>query len=505
MLRSIVGQPFLIGLVVATCLLISAATVLTRAPSYSASTTLHVVNLRLSMSGRDDAFYAESQFDPTFLETQIQIIASETIADKVIARINLEPEPAKPGLLDFLNIKLPSSVTTTPDADLKKSALLKSFSKSLAVSRIGQSNLVEIRYTDSIPSRASAVANEVAKAYLEKINDDRLEAAQAGSGWLRDRLREIGAKAQIVSQANTPTTKSDLPGSIILAASGLVGVIAGMFLALLRAFSDNKVRSPEQLAEICNIGCLGIVPKIGSRENNTARLTWVARNAFSPLWQTLRQAGVITDGEALSSRLRYVGLTSTLPGEGKTVMAANFAAMMANAGKKVLLVDAQPYHPSLSRAFTAQSAPGLIEFLGDTSRPLSEYVQFGEVTGLEILPLGGGVNSSHTAQLLWSNAMKRFMSDTSGYDIVIFDLPPMIASGDLRAAAAYLDAMIFVAAWGKVREAEIRSAINLIPTVRDKMIGVILNKVNRRGMRRISSPEASFLSRQSRLARYQRQ
>lgn len=188
------------------CAILAVGYVQFRSSHYTAQTILNITNLRLSSTDQD-TFYAEALFDPTFLETQIQIIASEPIARAVIGA------PATAG-------------TAEQEA-------INAFRRGLTVERVGQSNLVRIAYTHASPQSAAETANAVAKAYIEKLGTDRDRAVQSASSWLRDRLRGVGAQAQIVSEATPPLDKSDTSGMLILAGAIAAGGIAGMVLALV--------------------------------------------------------------------------------------------------------------------------------------------------------------------------------------------------------------------------------------------------------------------------------
>lgn len=506
MVRSVLGHPLLLAVTTAIAVLIALVIVISGIPSYSAVTTVQVTNLRLSMSGREDAYFAESQYDPSFVDTQVQIINSKTVAEAVIDSLGLSPPPVEPGMMDVLKghvSEMLKSVSSKSEPivgdDARRAALLRGFSDSMKVQRIGQSDLVEIRYTDKSAANAALIANEIAQKYIAKIDADRIDSAQAGSSWLRTRLQEIGPKARVVSPAAVPTKKDGLSGLIVILLGALVGFAIAVFIALARELLNTTIRSPEQIRDSCGVECIGMVPLL--RGPARGRKDRVLHDYFSPLWQALRQVAVIADGTGVGSRMRTIGFTSTLPGEGKTLMATNFSAMSASSGKKVLLVDAQPYNPSISNDMSPAGSRGLTEFISSDDEPLSAFVYRDPRSNYDILPLGERSERSQVSHLLWSDGMRRFISGAEHYDIIVFDLPPMIASGDLRAAANHLDGLFQVTQWGRVRETEFRSALALVPCIRDALRGVIINKVRSRKMRSVFSPDAYLLKKQQLLAK----
>lgn len=492
MLRALLRRPLPIVIVPALCVLAAMAYVVLRPANYTAVTTLNVTDLRLASSGGQDTFFAEAQFEPSFLETQIQIVASEPVARTVIDKVKL---------------------AEATGGDVERA--LKLFRSSLSVQRVGQSNLVAIAFTARDPQLAATVANEVATAYMAKLHADRELAVQSASSWLRDRLREVGPKAQVVSAATPPIDKSDMRGILIIAAAAVAGGVAGALISLVLAFLDRRIRTPEQALAASGAECLAIVPLLepaarsgagapiaGSGRFDFAAassiLCEVATRPFSPTWQALRNVGVAID--APTSRLRRLAVTSALSGEGKTTIAANLALMAAAAGKRVLLVDAQPYDPALSGALTPSARIGLGTLLAESDANLAAHVLEDPRSGVHFLPFGKPGDPAAGAQRLWSPAMDRLFHQATGYDLVIFDMPPLLASGDLRAAAAHVDAFLLVAEWGKVSADELGAALALAAPVRDRLIGTVLNKAATGRKYRLLSPEAAILARQSAFA-----
>lgn len=480
MLKTLLQKPLAILIPALVCAALAVVYVALRPSHYTASALLNITNLRLSSSDQN-TFYAESLYDPTFLETQVQIIGSEPIARAVIASENL---------------------TEAADGDEQKA--LKTFRGNLSVQRVGQSNLAQISFVHSDPAKAAAIANAIADAYIKKLVNDRDAAVQTASGWLRDRLRGVGVQAQLVSEATPPVDKSDLRGILIIAAAGIVGAVGGMVLALVLGFFDRRIRTPEQAVGACGAECLGIVSVLetesipqtqaGIFANAPAMLSHVLRYPYTPLWQALRYAGVVA--EKSSKQQQRIAVTSTFAGEGKTTIAANLALMAASGGKRVLLVDTHPYSPDLSRMLATKTGHGIIEFLADDRPSLPEYVVSDTHHGIDILPFSPAGVHEGTAQLLWSRHMETLFGQAAGYDVIVFDLPPLIATGDIRAASAFVDSFLLVVEWNKVPAEEMHAALALVAPVREKLVGTLLNKASLGRIERWFSPEASIIARQ---------
>lgn len=474
----------------ALCVALAVLYVQVRPSHYTASALLNITNLRLSSSDQN-TFYTESLYDPTFLETQIQIIASEPIARAVIKSENL---------------------TAATNGDEQKA--LKAFRSSLSVLRVGQSNLAQISYIDSDPAKAASVANAVAKAYIEKLKTDRETSIQTASSWLRERLRGVGVQAQVVSEATPPVDKSDMRGILIIAAAGVVGAVAGMTLALVLGFFDRRIRTPEQAMDAAGVECLGMVPWLRAKKSRGRQpgpgegqfsfsaappiLSYVEQNPYTPLWQALRSAGAATPRTPSSPQ--RIAVTSTFAGEGKTTIAANLSLMAASSGRRVLLVDAQSYNPALSKMLAPQSRRGILEFLREDV-PLSSLVLSDPDTGVDMLPFGTPGGQESGARLLWTSRMNKLFEQAQDYDLIVFDMPPLIATGDIRAAGAFLDNVLLVIGWKKVPADKLRAALALAAPIRSKLVGTLLNKARLDLIERWFSPEAAIMTQQARFAK----
>lgn len=487
MARSLLRGAIPTLLITLVCAILALGYVQFRPSHYTAQTILNITNLRLSSTDQD-TFYGEALFDPTFLETQIQIIDSEPVARAVVG------------------------AQATPDVTEQEA--IDAFRRALVVERVGQSNLVRIAYTHASALSAADTANAVAKAYIEKLGTDRDRAVQSASSWLRDRLRGVGAQAQIVSEATPPLEKSDTRGILIIAGAVAAGGIVGMMLALAAGFFDRRIRDPRQVAAAVGVECLGVVPSLpfgipagaapaGAGEFSfaaaTSRLREVERGPVSPMWHAIRSAGGVATGSSV--RTRRVAVTSTLAGEGKSTIAANYALLAAQSGKRVLLVDTQTYDPALSHALAPGAGPGLVEFLVASEPSLGAFTLTDPKAKVDFLPLGNAAGVGESERILWTDRMERLFEQARDYDLIVFDLPPLVATGDLRAAAPYIDNVLLVLQWNAVSQDEVRAALDLAQPIRERLIGAILNKVSLSRRERWLSPELGIVSRQAQLAR----
>ena len=130
---------------------------------------------------------------------------------------------------------------------------------------------------------------------------------------------------------------------------------------------------------------------------------------------------------------RYVKVTSTVPGEGKSTVSANLAGLIAHAGKRVILLDGDLRNPTLTRAMAPHSKIGLLEVLNGQVA-LEKAIYIDEATGLSVLPMVISSGLRHnSSEILASDAFKTFVESLrEDYDYVIFDFSPIAPVVDVR-------------------------------------------------------------------------
>lgn len=164
-------------------------------------------------------------------------------------------------------------------------------------------------------------------------------------------------------------------------------------------------------------------------------------------------------------------VTSAENGEGKTTAASNLAITFAQAGRRVLLVDADMRRSSLGKLYELNEAPGLSECLsGKTPGP--EAVE-SKVPGLDIIP--SGHRAPNPSEILGSEALEEFLSwARERYDIVILDSPPVGVVGDAITVASKVDLVLQVILCGKTRIPALRRSSEMLSAGARKM-GAVLN------------------------------
>lgn len=303
-------------------------------------------------------------------------------------------------------------------------------------------------------------------------------------------------EARIISNADVPTTPSAPKVPLVLAIAAGLGILVGGALGAGREYRERYFRTGEQVNTELDVEFLGLVPEIASNllkrrkhrrslwkrasevEVRSAPITrFVVDNPMSLFAETMRSAKIAVDLTAKTKAPKVVGIVSTLPQEGKSVVAMNFAAQLAKQGARTLLIDGDMRNPAVSRALAEHAQQGLAEVLVDAV-PLAGLLHRDASTGLDVLPTVAKHAVPYSSEMLSSPAMDRLLSEANIYDYVVIDLPPLGLVVDGRAIAGKVDAFLFVVEWGRTPRKVARDMLAREWLVAEKCVGVILNKVD---------------------------
>jgi len=171
---------------------------------------------------------------------------------------------------------------------------------------------------------------------------------------------------------------------------------------------------------------------------------------------------------------KVIGVTSTLSGEGKSTVAANLAALMADSGKRVILIDADLRNPTLAHSLSPRPTTGWLEVTGGKI-DLAQATGWDPATGLALLPLVLNEAPVHSDEVLASREFRDLVDRLrQSYDYVIIDLPPIAPVVDVRA----IDSFVFVVEWGSTRIKAVLRHLLAERELHDRLLGVVLNKAN---------------------------
>lgn len=312
--------------------------------------------------------------------------------------------------------------------------------------------------------------------------------------------------ARIIRDPIPPQDPSFPRKSLVLALCTMLGGFAGCGMAGLREHRDRFLRSGEQVREEIGTEFLGFAPILSGRQAAPSRVSptlpggdlWpagsicchVRSHPLSSFAETLRNTQWAADTAVPDEQSRVIGIVSALPSEGKSTIAANLSELLAVQGRRVLLIDGDLRNPDITRSLARRPAEGLVDVLVKDV-PLDKVMQWDASGTLAVLPAVLERSGLRTAELLASARMEELISVCRGaFDYIIVDLPPLGPVIDAKAFARRADAFVFVSEWGRSVRPLIRNIMRQNPGIRDKCLGIILNRADPKKLKLYREPDS---------------
>ncbi len=308
----------------------------------------------------------------------------------------------------------------------------------------------------------------------------------------------------VVKPAVTPAQPFNIPSKIMIVVTGIVmGLIIGIVFAFLGEVFDTSMGTIEDVEELLNVPVLGVIPQLGSDAKGKKRTDGTPEDDRSrDLVTHYKPKSMGAEAfRALRTNLQFLRLemkgklfliTSSFVQEGKTLNVVNLALSMAQAGNKVLLVDADLRKPLVHRVFGLSREPGITDYvLGnyhwkEVTNSISD-VMLGDFGIDDILKTPGmdnmnfvtaGTQPPNPTEILSSSRFKDFLTEAGKvYDFIFIDAPPILPVADATEIAPLMDGVFLVYTVGKIGRGVLKRAKSTLDNVDAKVLGVILNNV----------------------------
>lgn len=208
----------------------------------------------------------------------------------------------------------------------------------------------------------------------------------------------------------------------------------------------------------------------------------VVEQPFSRFAEAIRTIKLAADLNGADAANKVIGITSAVPNEGKSTIAAALAHSIAQFGGRTILVDCDLRNPSLSRDLAPNASAGIVEVLyGKVA--LEDALWKEPSLNMAFLPVLSRLRVAHSSEILNSAGMKRLFEKLRySYDYVIVDLPPLAPLVDVRATTHLVDSYLLVVEWGRTYTAIVQHALTRASRVYEKVFGVVLNKVDMKAL-----------------------
>ncbi len=468
---------------------------------YQASTTLLIGQSIQNLNPNAQDIYTSQQLALTY----VQIVKTEAILQ---------------GAVDALGLKM------SPDQ----------LRGSVNASIVQGTQLIDLRVVDTNPARAQAVANEIARQlilqgpaankdeagrreFIQKQVDDLQIKIQDAQKQIADQLssiqvtasaREIADKQNqitalqvqmnqwqityasllnflaptspnfisIVEPARLPTSPiapNVMMSVLVAAAIGLTLAVGGAFLI---EYIDDTLKSPDDVEQALKLSSLGLIARIaGASPEEKVVAARHPRASHSEAYRVLRTNIQVAN---VDQPVKTLLVTSPNPVEGKSLTAANLAVVMAQAGLRTVLVDADLRRPSQHRLFGVTNDFGLTNGLVQQELASDGYMHSTDIENLRVVT--SGQIPPNPTELLGSKRMHKLIQALRDQaDMIILDSPPCLPLADAAVLARQVDGVLLVVDAGSTRRDSAAKAKETLERAGGKVLGVALNRVSARG------------------------
>jgi capsular exopolysaccharide synthesis family protein len=312
-----------------------------------------------------------------------------------------------------------------------------------------------------------------------EYNKLKREADAVGKQYVmvQNRTKEAELAAQVkvnnlrvLDYARVPTVPVSPHVSRAAMAAAVLSLVAGLLLAFLLDALDRSIKTPADVEARLGLPFLGTLPRFVAK-GNPDRV--VAEQPQSPVAEHCRLIRTNLMFAGLNRQLRRFLVTSPVSREGKTLTCVSLGIVMAQAGQKVLLIDADLRRPRLQAALGLDGSVGLTSVLLGAV-PLAQAIQ---PTGIPNLSaLCAGPVPPNPAELVDGARFRELLDECAeGFERVLIDSPPALPVTDPAILSGYCDGVVMVVRSGHTTYDQAQRAVRNLVDVGARLLGVVLN------------------------------
>jgi len=460
----------------------------------------------------------------SYTRTPVYTSTADILVRPILANPLESIPPERISLQTEIRIATSAAVANVARDLLGQQESVETLLGNISVSAPQEAQILEFSYSHNDPREAQRAAQAFADAYLAFKTDQALDSIARHTSTLQDEIDKLDqeiselndtiaalpegspewqnqvdrrnsvetTRLAIQNQLATISTLSIDPGQVIqpaevpaspsrpdhridLLLGVLIGLVAGVGSASVGERLRDRMEGQASLEQILEAPVLGVIPRMATGRKRSARPVTIEepKSIGAEAFRTLR-----TNVLAVSTRppVRTLLVTSAWMSEGKSTVAANLAAAMAQLGKDVVLISADLRYPRVHTFFGLANERGLGQVLaGEVA--LDEALCDSPVPRLRVLPSGPVAGIAEPVELIQSDAMFDLIARCAESDLVVIDGSPILAVADSLVLATMVDAVLFVADAQNGRRAAVVQARYQLRQVNARVVGGVLNRV----------------------------
>jgi succinoglycan biosynthesis transport protein ExoP len=415
-------------------------------------------------------------------------------------------------------------ILTSAAGELSLTTPIDELSRKVSATWVTNTKLIELRVEDPDPVRASQLANTIAEVFarevlsiqttryqttkeslasqvddlqqqldrlnaeLESLPEDSERRAQLETNlnelrqtyanvlqsYEQVRLAESQAISNIIQvEPATPPTRPTRPNVLLNAVvAAFLGGLVAASVFIIRDATTNYITESRQIEGALQTVVLAEIPHFETDEN-----TDIYQQHDSPSMEAYRSlATTIKYSTTVDPDINLLLITSAIPQAGKTSTSVNLAALMAQSGQRILLIDGDLRRPRLHKQFGLDNQLGLINLLVQTPMSMNGYLKQTSIDGLRVITSGS--LPPNPTELLVSERMRTILEQLRHHaDLVIIDSPPVLSVADPLALALHVDAVLVVMRNEETPMSAAKEVFDKLRQVRANILGVVLTDV----------------------------
>ena len=334
---------------------------------------------------------------------------------------------------------------------------------------VPETEVIEITVTSESSSEACKITNEVTKVFSEKIK----EINNAQTVYIVDRAEE----------SNIPYNVNHLRDICVFA---LIGFAISIIILIMIIIIDTTIKSVDDIENEIGLKNLSVVPVkrqeiIGNNKKSDLIIYEEGKKVLTDTFNNLRTNIQFSNINNKENKILLV--TSCFSSEGKSYISANLAIAFANAGKKVILIDADMVRGKQAKLFNIPNELGFSNYLSNLDKNgmeinerVNKYIKETEVKNLNVITSGNV--PPNPAELLTSNRLQELMKELSVfYDLIIIDGAPVLPTAESLILTRIANSTLLVTLFNKTKKDEVLKAKKDIQNIGGRIIGTVINRV----------------------------
>jgi succinoglycan biosynthesis transport protein ExoP len=323
--------------------------------------------------------------------------------------------------------------------------------------------------------RTRRINDELYSALMKAKNEAQIEA-----------ISQIGS-IDVIDPAEAPLHPVSPRKEENLIVGFILSLLMGMCFTFLLEYFDNSVKSEEEVKKLLELPLIGHIPRFQTNGVMPARKRAGGDYVVSTLFTRDNPESTISEAFRLlrmnlffielDKGLKTIAVTSAVPGEGKTTIAANLSVTLAAQEERVLIMDADLRAPAVHKIFDLPQAPGFTNIFTDRVgyRDLIRQVRGAPNLGV----ITAGLVPPNPAEIIGSSKMKELIGELrDSYDRVIFDTPPVLGATDAVVLASLVDGTLLALRTGRMDRRSVKRMSEIFGNTRAVILGGVLNGVD---------------------------